>query len=511
VPSRAGDNTNTIMPMNSKQIKIDALMDVSGVKFGTSGARGLVADMTDLVCYAYTAAFLQYLAKTGELMPGTCIAVGGDLRGSTDRIMRAVFRAVRDKGYDALNCGKVPSPALAHYGFTNGIPSIMVTGSHIPEDRNGIKFDKSRGEILKSDEPGIKSETVNIPDNVFDAGGNLPPDAEAPAPVSDAAALYVDRYVNFFGKGRLKGKKIGIYQHSAVGRDLLEEIYTALGAEVTLLGRSDTFIPVDTEAIRPEDIELARKWAGENSFDAVVSTDGDSDRPLVGDEAGNWLRGDVAGILCARYLGADAVVTPVSSNSAVEKCGLFKSVVRTRIGSPYVIEGMTKASAEGFSRVVGYEANGGFLTDSEIESRDGILRSLPTRDAVIVQLAILLLADEKGLTVSGLVATLPERFTRSNRLKDFPPELSNAKIAGLCEGDSGDPIENMGKQLSGVFGKISHYDTTDGLRITLANDDVIHFRPSGNAPELRCYSEADTVERAEELIDLCLKVMSSWK
>ena len=49
------------------------------------------------------------------------------------------------------------------------------------------------------------------------------------------------------------------------------------------------------------------------------------------------------------------------------------------------------------------------------------------------------------------------------------------------------------------------------MRITLAGDDVIHFRPSGNAPELRCYSEADTVERAEELIDLCLKVMSSWK
>ena len=186
-------------------------------------------------------------------------------------------------------------------------------------------------------------------------------------------------------------------------------------------------------------------------------------------------------------------------------------MIRTRIGSPYVIEGMTKASAKGFSRVVGYEANGGFLTDSEIENRDGILRSLPTRDAVIVQLANLLLADEKGLTVGKLVATLPERFTRSNRLKDFPQELSRAKIAELCEGESGDPIENMGKQLSGIFGKILHYDTTDGLRITLANDDVIHFRPSGNAPELRCYSEADTVERAEELIDLCLKVMSSWK
>ena len=499
------------MPMNPKQVKIDALMDESGVKFGTSGARGLEADMTDRVCYAYTAAFLQYLEKSGELNSGTRVAVAGDLRASTDRIMRAVCRAVRDKGYQAVNCGKVPSPAVAHYGFTNGIPSIMVTGSHIPEDRNGIKFAKSGGEILKSDEPGIKRETVDIPDNLFDMDGSLPPDVEMPAPVSDAASLYVDRYVQFFGKGCLSGKKIGIYQHSAVGRDLLEDIYSALGAEITLLRRSDTFIPVDTEAIRPEDEELALKWSGERSFDSIVSTDGDSDRPLISDEHGNWLRGDVAGILCAQYLRADAVVTPVSSNSAVEKCRLFKSVVRTRIGSPYVIEGMTQASAEGFARVVGYEANGGFLTASDIDGQDGILKRLPTRDAVIVQLAILLLAAEKGMTVGELLATLPERFTRSDRLKDFPSETSRAKIAGLCDGDSDDPVENLEKQLSGVFGKIAHYDTTDGLRITLANDEVIHFRPSGNAPEFRCYSEADTEARANELIDLCLKVMSSWK
>lgn len=64
------------------------------------------------------------------------------------------------------------------------------------------------------------------------------------------------------------------------------------------------------------------------------------DRPLVGDERGQWLRGDVAGILCAQYLGAQEVVTTVSCNTAAELCGTFDSVVRTRIGSPYVIEAM---------------------------------------------------------------------------------------------------------------------------------------------------------------------------
>jgi phosphomannomutase len=152
---------------------------------------------------------------------------------------------------------------------------------------------------------------------------------------------------------------------------------------------------VDTEAIRPEDVKAARKWAEEYGFDAIVSTDGDSDRPLISDETGKWLRGDVAGILVAAYFGADAVATPVSCNSALEKCGWFESVYRTRIGSPYVIEGMAQALKAGAQRVVGYEANGGFLLASHIVEGRKTLPALPTRDAVIVHLAILLLSIKK--------------------------------------------------------------------------------------------------------------------
>ncbi len=127
------------------KISIQELMARSGVAFGTSGARGLATAMTDLVCYAYTKGFLQYLESIGELKrAGESVAVGGDFRPSTDRVMEAVCRAAEDMGYRAVNCGKVPSPAVALFGFENKIPSIMVTGSHIPDDRNGIKFNKPR-------------------------------------------------------------------------------------------------------------------------------------------------------------------------------------------------------------------------------------------------------------------------------------------------------------------------------------------------------------------------------
>ena len=96
--------------MAARTVRIADLMGESKVKFGTSGARGLVADMTDQVCYAYTLGFIQYLEQTGELTGSGPISVGGDLRASTDRIMRAVARAIRDRGYAPESSGRLPSP-----------------------------------------------------------------------------------------------------------------------------------------------------------------------------------------------------------------------------------------------------------------------------------------------------------------------------------------------------------------------------------------------------------------
>lgn len=497
--------------MGNQAINIDDLMRQSGVGFGTSGARGLASDMTDEVCYVYTTAFIQYLEESGELTGNTSVAIGGDFRASTDRIMGAAAKAVADAGYIPVNCGKLPTPALAYYGLVKSIPTIMITGSHIPEDRNGIKYTKKEGEILKPDEAGIKRQTVVIPKGLFDDNGLFKNPEELAATTREANELYVKRYFDYFPGKCLRGKNIGVYQHSAVGRDLMVEILSGLGAEVETLGFSDTFIPVDTEAIRPEDVELARQWAAEFGFDAIVSTDGDSDRPLLSDENGKWLRGDVAGILCGFYLQADAVTTPVSCNSAVEKSSLFKTVYRTRIGSPYVIEGMQKALIDGARRVMGYEANGGFLLASDLETSGSILKALPTRDALIVHIAILLLSIQKKMKISELLAELPQRFTFSNRLKDFPTEKSIEKISELSPLSEQRNTEAIEATFGKHFGKAASFDQTDGLRITFENQEVVHLRPSGNAPELRCYTEADSETRAMEMNNICMNILGSWR
>jgi phosphomannomutase len=497
--------------MTKKTVHIENLMGKSNVQFGTSGARGLVSDMVDEVCYAYTAAFIQYLEEVGELRDESIIAIGGDLRPSTNRIMRAVAKAVADRGYTPENCGTLPTPALAYYGLLQKVPTVMVTGSHIPVDRNGIKYTKKEGEILKYDEAGMKRQSVTFPRELFDEKGMLTGEVDLPPPHNGAIDAYINRYADFFGNNCLSGKKIGVYQHSAVGGELMVTILSRLGADVTSLGFSDTFIPVDTEAIRPEDVESGRTWAGEYGFDAIVSTDGDSDRPLISDECGRWLRGDLSGILCADYFNADAVVTPVSCNTAVEKSGLFKTVIRTKIGSPFVIEGMQHARSMGAVRVVGYEANGGFLIGSDIERNGTIVKALPTRDAVIVHIAILLLAIERKKKISELAAELPQRYTVSNRLKNYPTERSMAKIAELSTGDEEKDTKVIEAVFGQYFGTVVGIDTTDGLRITFDNDEIIHLRPSGNAPEFRCYTEAETESRAEEINNICMGIMDTWR
>jgi phosphomannomutase len=486
--------------------RVRDLMSEYDVRFGTSGIRGLVPNLTDRLVYGATLGFIGHLRDHGLLRHDSTVGVGGDLRPSTGRLMDAIARAATDAGIRVDNLGRVPSPAVAQWGIRRGFPTVMVTGSHIPSDRNGLKYTRPDGEILKSDEEAILDREVEIGD-LFTTDGAFLTRARLTTVDETAGTEYRRRLLDFFGEGCLAGRSIGVYQHSAVGRDDMVVVLQALGAEAIPLGRSTEFVPVDTEAIRPEDIDLAEEWSRNHHFDAIVSTDGDSDRPLIADERGRWLRGDVAGILTASFLGMDALALPVSCNSAVERCGRFAEVLRTRIGSPYVIEGMDRLRRDGHSQIGGYEANGGFLVATPVARGGRILSPLPTRDAILVHLAILAMASEQEATVSSLVAQLPPRHTASDRLADFPTDRSKQLLDHL---DGGGPTVQAAALGLGP-GSVLEADRTDGLRMQLDSSEIIHLRPSGNAPEFRCYAEAATPERATALVQATISVMAGWR
>jgi phosphomannomutase len=456
------------------------------MKFGTSGLRGLVSDMTDEVCAAYVRAFLAHLSGAGS--SASQALIGRDLRPSSPRIAAACLEAIRAAGLTAVDCGVLPTPALALEATERKAPAIMVTGSHIPFDRNGLKFYRSDGEIAKADEAGIVAALERC----------AAPAATPGALREDAAARarYLDR-ARAFPASALAGMRIGVYQHSAAGRDLIPAALESLGAEAIPLGRAEGFVPIDTEAVRDEDRALASEWTAAHRLDALVTTDGDGDRPLIADETGAFLRGDILGVLTARFLDADAVATPISSNSALERSGWFAKVARTRIGSPFVIEAMEALAAEGARLPVGFEANGGFLLGGPATPPGGArLEPLPTRDAMVPMLSALCMAARAGRPLSMLAADLPRRATASDRLQNIPSERSKALIDAL---GSESPARTRILAALGAPA-VDRVDLTDGVRLMLAGDEVIHLRASGNAPELRCYAEAREGRRAADLV-----------
>jgi phosphomannomutase len=571
------DDQNEIgkQPMNTSGISNTLRSKLSHepqeLKFGTSGRRGEVVHLTQLEVYLNALAELEYLQSLslneGGIVRGEEFYFGYDLRPSSSRyveaqqgrgeLAQAIEKAIRDTGMKPANLGQIPTPALACHALAHAKGSIMVTGSHIPFDRNGYKTYTSQGELLKQHELPINEKVTEVRhrlyaqpfcDSLFDADGRFKTGHQAIMREDPAGAdAYIRRYVDFFEHVSLAGLRLAVYQHSAVGRDVLVDILRRLNAEVVAVGRSDVFTPIDTENMGGEQLAAiqsvyAEAAARHGRIDAVISTDGDSDRPMIlGVDADRvrFFGGDLVGMVTAEFLGADVVVVPISCNDAID-LGALQAITapKTKIGSPFVIAGMEKAIRDGKQAVCGFEANGGFLTGSAFVRKGKSLAALPTRDAMLPILAVLVAAREKGLTLCQLFDQLPKRYSGAALLKAFPRTLGQQVINRFApldaqvtevEFESGATVfrdENRAPlptdhsaiqsavatadNLAGFFtpemgfGKIIRLNYLDGLRIFFDNGDVAHIRPSGNADELRIYAVADTRERAESIVKLAV-------
>jgi phosphomannomutase len=558
--------------------------------FGTSGLRGLVTEITDLEVYLNTLGYLNYLQAQGQITGGDTVTIARDFRDSSPRISAAVAKALNDFGVVMEDLGRLSTPALTLWGMQNKRVSIMITGSHIPFDRNGIKFNKASGEVVKADEPGINRHVADVrraeyirsdaeslfsDDGKFkvspqvslnDVGADRSRDTAYIGKWTSAATVfksgerrqfsageeaYISRYVQAYGETALAGQYYSVYLHSGVGTRLFAEILRRLGANVYEFGASNTFIAIDTEAISAETLgtisEMVNKIQmpkGAN-MTAVLSTDGDSDRPLVlglnqadGKRNLDFIPGDIAGAFVAKQLGAKAVAIPISANDVVDTYLEGVDILKTKIGSPYVVVGMEALAEKHDGEViVGWEANGGFLVGVPMTHRQGRLESLPTRDAALPMVEILAAAAEQEKSVTALFDPLRSRAGKADMIDNFPVATSQAMVAGFSLAAAGvsrvdfdtesrvrvtpEPGKPMSKETRGAVGDrasviqsnlqkyfntengyaaIDWINFTDGIRIHFTNGDIAHIRPSGNAPQLRIYAVSNTSDRASDIV-----------
>jgi phosphomannomutase len=287
---------------------------------------------------------------------------------------------------------------------------------------------------------------------------------------------------------------------------------------------------VDTEAVTEEMVRLVQAMVdagGGASLSAVVSTDGDSDRPLVfavREGKAAFIPGDILGLLAARFLGLRHVAVPANVNDAVDEFCRQGGIelVKTKIGSPHVIAALKEA---------GWEGNGGFLTGAPLAVPGGsTLEPLPTRDALLPILC--------GLASSLRTEELPKRFGGTAVMRDFPMSAAREIVRWLTPSDAaiveasfasaGIGVRGSGgeeralagtdalaEEIGGIHAAIGRYflpedgfpeaaaiNWVDGVRVRFASGDVVHFRPSGNAPEMRFYAVADAPERARAVVAL---------
>jgi len=461
--------------------------------FGTSGIRDFVKFLEDIKCNSVAKAIISFMKAANSLDQNT-LALAGDLRPSTPRVIRNIIMAALSWGKQILCAGNIPTPALVYYAkyrTVNGkivpIPSVMTTASHNPVftnkgdpigEQNGVKPNTKHGEVLKDDELEILKQVreflelelmKNSEDSEYDMNGMLknPENLDKPqrnilrralrlmgelfskfknAPKrqisgqedvhKEAVKMYVDRYVEAFGKIFENKDEIALLAHMAVGRDIFREIFQGLGATLHYMHEGKEWEPglvVDTEDLQKKvkerivDIRNTCKAENKNVL-GIFTADGDTDRPalfktdnLVNTSDAGFIYGDKLGYLTCEYIAnleasknkkKLAVITATVSGAVqrrLEKeCGY--TVLKVEIGSPYVVKAMQDWMIDNPDGVaVGFERNGGFLLGSDITLDNGnVIKALPTRDAVLPLVAAFHTAKKEGMTIGKLFA---DRFS----------------------------------------------------------------------------------------------------
>ncbi len=427
--------------------------------FGTSGIRGSAKEIfTNQFCFDIGRSFALFLAKHGQK---GAVAIGMDTRKSSSRIKKAFSLGLQKEGHKVFDQGIVPAPAMnyiliAEPSFAG---SCMITGSHIRSDFNGLKFFAFKEEILKRHEREIGEIYEKIRWKAPFKKKKVKLEKE-----NKALNLYKKMLLNL-ADSPYPGWKVVIDAGNGCQAKIMPEILKKLGLNVQIINcdlQSKKFIARDTETEKT--VEELQKKVKKEKADLGVAFDGDGDRGVFVDEKGNFVPGDYSGSLIAKFSTTKIVITPINTSQIVEKIG--KKVIRTKVGSPYVVEAMKKYGA-----TFGFEANGGGFSSDVMMSRDA--------GSSTIKILNLLKENKKGL--GELLDVLPKFFLYRTKV-DCPKELNQAILKKAEKKFKGIKIENV-----------------DGLKIWLTPLNWILFRPSSNAPEFRVFVEAKTKKEAEKM------------
>ena len=352
--------------------------------FGTDGVRGKAGDFLDAITVLKLAkAAGIYFRKHSTTKK---ILVGKDTRRSGYMIENALVSGLTAVGYDVIQIGPMPTPAIAYLTESMRCDAgIMISASHNPFEDNGIKFFDNHGDKLSvSCEKNI--EDIFNDNDIMINGQVTGKEIGASKRIDDVIGRYIVSIKSSFPKDlTLKGLRIVLDCANGaaykVGPTILEE----LGADVITINNKPNGFNINENcgAMHPETVA---KLVKEYRADIGLALDGDADRLVVVDENGEIVDGDkLIGALCTylnneKLLKGSGCVATVMSNKALEdylsshKIKLFRS----NVGDKYVLEVMKEKGIN-----FGGEQSGHIIFSDVAKTGDGLASALQVLALVI--------------------------------------------------------------------------------------------------------------------------------
>jgi phosphomannomutase/phosphoglucomutase len=438
--------------------------------FGSSGTRGVVGE-------EFTPERVRSVAAAAAAVwDADRIAVARDTRLSGGPFTDVAAGTLAAAGADVDRLGVLPTPGVAYYCATEGIPAVHLTASHNPPEYNGIKLLGTDGTELSVDAyEAVERQVV-----------------EGATPAAPWDGVGSTRRIDGAGDDYRADLLAGVDREAIAAADLTVAVdpghgagsvvspafFRELGCTVhTVNADPDGHFPGrDPEPI-PENLAALRRLVRSTDADVGVAHDGDADRAIFVDERGETVDGDTsfAALAAAELDADDVVVTAVNvSQRLVDAVAAADAELDlTPIGSTYIVTRVRERRRAGDRVPIAGEGNGGvFFPEYRL-----------TRDGAYVGAKFLELLAGASNPASELVAPYTDyHFVREN----------------LVYADDDERVRLLDAAASYARDADADLDTTDGYRLDYGDAWVL-VRPSGTEPKIRVYAEARDEARATRL------------
>lgn len=437
--------------------------------FGTDGIRGLAnVDLTAELALDVAVAAAHILVENSNDRPRAI--VGQDSRASGEFLEAAVVAGLTSAGVDVYRVGIVPTPAVAFLVASTGADlGVMISASHNPMPDNGIKLFQRGGEKLADEVEALVEARIGEP-------WQRPTGAAVGRVITDDQLVnnYIEHLLSTIDVS-LTGLKVVVDCANGASAFTAPVALSRAGAEVIAIADSPDGWNIN-DGVGSTHLDFLRNSVLKHGADVGIAHDGDADRCLAIDAAGNEIDGDVIMAILAKgfkaqgKLKANTIVGTVMSNlgfmHAMAESGI--EVVTTAVGDRYVLEAMLQSDFN-----LGGEQSGHVIMRDHANTGDGLLTALQ------------LLAEVKrsGQTLQEL----------SRVMVRFPQVLINVK--------------NVAKERLSTSAEIAN--AVKLAELELGSNGRVLLRASGTEPLVRVMVEAQSDAIAQSIATKLAQVVET--